>query len=431
MIFRNRTSISILLFFLLLSSIVFAQKAEPIYDESGVPAYELPNPLILNNGNPVTDEKCWRDIRHGEILKMFENEMYGKTPSQKLPVSIKVTSVDKNALEGLATRKEVTLIFKGSGKSHSMNILLYLPNNSQKPVPVIFSLNFQGNQTINTDSGITITNNWVENDSEFGYFKNQATKASRGKAEKSWPVKRILERGYGLATVYYGDLYPDHINGTQNSIQTLFYNKTQATPDSSGWGAIGAWAWGYSRAMDYFEKDKDIDCRKVVIMGHSRLGKAALWAGSQDQRFAIVISNNSGCGGAALSKRTFGETVAIINNLFPHWFCSNFKKYNNNEAALPFDQHMLLSLIAPRPVYVASAEDDLWADPQGEFLGVLNASPVYKFLGTDGLQATSQPTANEAIMSTVGYHIRTGKHKVTDFDWERYMDFADRHLNLK
>jgi hypothetical protein len=428
--FEIRTTLICLLFFVFISSLLTGQNPMVNYNENTIPRYILPDPLIFNSGELVNDANDWID-RRSEILSMFENEMFGKTPSKKLPVTFEIISFDKNALNGKATRKEVTAYFTSDKKGQAMTILIYLPNNTLEPVPLFFGMNFYGNHTIQPDTDISITKSWVPDNEEFGIAENKANERSRGMDKSSWPVERIIERGYGLATIYYGDLDPDFDDGFQNGIQPLFYKVGQTSPKANEWGSIGAWAWGCSRAMDYFKTDRDIDYKRIVLMGHSRLGKTALWSGAQDQRFAIVISNNSGCGGAALSKRIFGETVGTINRAFPHWFCGNFKKYNENEKALRFDQHMLLSLIAPRPLYVASAEEDLWADPLGEFLAAKHASPVYKLLGTDGLQVKVRPPLNQPVMSTIGYHIRPGKHEVTGYDWECFMDFADKYLKKR
>jgi hypothetical protein len=382
------------------------------YDEALVPAYTLPALLTANDHSAINTAALWAQKRRPEILELFEREMFGRIPATAVQVSFTVYDHDRSALGGLATRKQVQILAINRKDSLTMDLLLYLPNGGKKPVPVFLGLNFLGNHTLDPDSHITVRNK---------------AKAG-GERVNRWPVKDILAAGYGVASMWYEDIDPDFDDGFQNGIHPLFYREGQIHPAADEWGSIAAWAWGLSRVMDYLQQDADVDGSRVIVMGHSRLGKTALWAGALDERFALVISNNSGCGGAALSRRRFGETVARINTVFPHWFCANYKKYNDNEAAMPFDQHMLIALMAPRPVYVASALEDQWADPKGEFLSAKYAAEVYTLFG-EKMEIGEMPVVDQpAIYGKIGYHIRSGRHDVTPYDWQQFIIFANRHL---
>ncbi|MCM8816973.1 MAG: acetylxylan esterase [Candidatus Omnitrophica bacterium] len=404
------------------------KKYGAIYDEKLVPKYKLPDALTCLDGTKVVDKETWIRKRRPEILELFRTHMYGRKPAETLGCfRYEISDIEKNALEGIAIRKQVRIFFTEK-QAPFMDLLVYLPKDADKPVPVFLLLHFYGNHTITDEKAIPIKKEW-DRGKGVQYLPGEETRASHS---KTIPVKKILSRGYGVATAYYCDIVPDiGIKCFNYGIFKAFDHIFGEHKPSDAWGAISAWAFGLTRIMDYFETDENIDSKKVAVLGHSRLGKTALWAGAQDDRFAIVISNNSGCGGAALSRRKFGETVKIINELAPHWFCENFKKYNDKEDKLAFDQHMLISLIAPRPVYVASADQDLWADPMGEFLSAKNAEVVYNLFGLDGLPADEIPDLNSPVMGTIGYHIREGDHALTEYDWDCYINFCDKHFRKK
>jgi len=395
------------------------------YDEAKVPAYTLPDPLRFADGRGVTSPDEWR-ARRSETLRLFEAHVYGRSPGP--PQAMRFVGVEstERALAGLATRRQVRVLLDGTESGPAFELLLYVPRAARRPVPAFLGLNFGGNHTVHQDPGIRMSKAWMRDGA--GVVDHRATAASRGSAAAAWPLERILERGYALATVYYGDLEPDHEGGWREGVRARIGPGTRGRFATDDWGAIGAWAWALQRALDYLETDPDVDGRRVAAIGHSRLGKAALWAGAQDERFAMVISNDSGEGGAALARRKFGERTEDITSAFPHWFCGRYREYAGREEALPVDQHQLLSLVAPRPLYVASATEDLWADPRGEFLAAKAAEPVYRLLGREGLGVAEPPAPDRPVGGSIGYHLRSGKHALTAYDWEQYLDFADRHL---
>ncbi|MEP6947822.1 MAG: hypothetical protein ABI863_01045 [Ginsengibacter sp.] len=407
---------------------VNAQDSLINYDETKMPPYTLPDPLLLPGGKHITTSKEWIQQQRPAMLKLFADNVYGTFPGKPKELHFKLKTIDSFALGGKAIRKEVTIYFSRVSGGPSMELLLYLPKSAKGRVPVFTGLNFYGNQAISNDPAISLTTRWVPNDPKKNIERNHAGESSRGTDADRWPVEEIIKRGYGLATAYYGDLEEDFPEGWKTGIRTSM--KPALGINEKEWGAIGAWAWGLCRIMDYLETDPSVNARQVVITGHSRLGKAALWAAANDTRFAIVVSNNSGEGGAALSRRWFGETIKKINTTFPYWFVAKYKQYNDDPRLLPVDQNILLALMAPRPLYVASAENDQWADPNGEFLSAKNAAPVYALFGKKGLGVNDMPPVNHPVGNTIRYHIRTGDHNITLYDWQQYLDFADKQFGI-
>jgi len=407
---------------------VAAEAARANYDENKVPPYTLPDPLVHGDGTPVRTAAEWRERRRPELLALFTREVYGRTPEGR-PAGLhwETTSLDRQALGGKATRKEVTIWFTARKDGPKMHLLVYQPNGVGGPWPVFLGLNYFGNHGVNPDPGITLSRAWMRVSPEFGIVEYRATEATRGVHAYRWNIEAVIARGYATATVYYGDLCPDYDQGIEESVGAHYRTGSVDRRAPDAWGSIGIWAWGLSRALDCLEQDPELDARRVALHGHSRLGKAALWAGAQDERFALVISNNSGAGGAALAKRIFGETVALSNTRHSTpWYALNYRRYNDNEPALPIDQHQLLALIAPRALYVASSAQDRGADPRGEFLSVQHADPVFRLLGRRGLGVAAMPAVDQpAHGDGVAYHVRSGIHDITLYDWVQFMDFAD------
>ena len=410
---------------LIISPMGFAQEPpDTNYDESKVPKYDLPNPLVCFDGRTVIDTEMWQQVRRPEILKVFAEQVYGKIPIFDTRIRFEIISSEPEALDGLATRKEIRIRFFEEDDAPWIDLLLYIPNNRKEAVPVFLGLNY-GNQGVHESSTITPSRN---------------ADGKNGEHAHRWPLELMINQGYAVASFHGGDIELDrHGSGChyspeswQQGIRHRIMKQEGLTEIANDqWGSLSAWAWGLSRAMDYLQTDPAIDGNQVAVFGHSRTGKAALWAGAQDERFAMVISNNSGQGGAALGRRRYGESVAASYALSGIWYCKNYQQYGYNESELPVDAHLLIASIAPRPVYVASAAEDRWSDPHGEFLGALHADPVYRLFGLPGLGVEKVPAINHPVGNTIGYHIRTGKHEITPYDWEQYLAFADRHFAQK
>jgi len=386
--------------------------SDVIYDESKIPHYDLPQLLVTAEGKKITTSEEWRNIRRPQILSLFSNLVYGCVPEPESPIKtvFKVQKTDSKFMDGKATRKDVHIRFSNDKGTAEMLVLVFVPNKASKPVPAFMKHSFNNTGSRDFDAHPT----------------------RRDRLRNGWPLGEFFDRGYAFVAVYQQDLVGHNEVEFLKGIHRLFYRKGQSFPKANEWGVLSAVAWGAMRAMDYIETDSDVDHNRVAIMGHSKMGKAALWTAAQDERFALAISAQSGCAGAALWRRRSGETLEKMVTRFPYWLCRNAWKFVSREEDLPVDQHMLLACIAPRPVYVHSGVEDTWADGRGEYLSAYHASEVYHLLGKKGLSSESSPPVGKAIIeSDVGYHIRKGGHSIEMYDWQRFLDFADYHLKNK
>jgi hypothetical protein len=391
------------------------------YDEARVGTYSLPDPLRLNNGKPVQDARTWYSKRRPEIVEMFETQQYGRAPGRPADESFEMVDPGTPALNGKAIRKQVTIYLDKDKTGPSIDLLIYLPAAATKPVPMFFSINFGAVQNAVNDPGIKSEKTWDPKTNT-----RVTPPAARGFGHID--AEDLLNAGFGVATFYYGDVDPDYPGGFANGIRARYLKPGQADRAPDDWGSIAAWAWGMSRVEDYFETDKSIDAKRVVIHGISRLGKTVMWAGAHDQRFAAVIASCSGEGGAALSHRNYGETIAHLTapGRFPYQFAANYAKYGGFPDTAPMDANLLIALIAPRPLLLQTGSSDDWSDPKGEFLAAVAAGKVYKLLGKEDLGTDVWPEAKQPIFHDLSYYMHQGGHGMVPSDWGIYIEFLKR-----
>ena len=387
---------------------------------------ELPGPLVMFDGQPVTSPDQWVTRRRPELKVLFEHYMYGAAPPRPKDETFTIAREDKDFLGGAATLKEVTITI-GPPEVPKIHLLLAVPRVRRGTAATFLGLNFMGNHTVVDDPKVALPTVWMP-DRYAGVKDNRATEAGRGAQVDVWAVDEVIGRGYALATFYCGDVAPDH-PGLGDGVFPHFLKPGQSKPGPHDWGAVAAWAWGLSRAVDYLVTDPDIDGARIAVVGHSRLGKAAIVAAAFDERVALVIPHPGRLAAwTAPSRGKVGESVARINTSFPHWFDTEFKNFNDQPERLPFDQNCLVALVAPRPVLLTNATLDTWANPEGQFQVLQAAEPVYKLLGAGGLDARSMPEVNTLVNSNLGYHIRPGKHAMGREDWTVFLKYADTHL---
>ena len=396
------------------------------YDEAKVGTYTLPDPLTLSDGKAVRDAKTWSQKRRPEIVSLFEKQQFGVAPGRPKEESFEVVEKGSTALNGKAIRKRIDIHLLKDKAAPVIHLVEYLPADAKRPVPMLLNISFSAASNTVDDSGLPVGEIWDPK-------TKTKVPATQGRAFGKLPVTELVDAGFGVATFYYGDVEPDYAEGFKDSIRKYYLKPGQSSRGPEDWGSIGAWAWAMSRVQDYFETDKQVDAKRVAIHGISRLGKTVMWAGAHDQRFAVVIASCSGEGGAALSHRDYGETVAHLTapTRFPYQFAENYGRWAGFPDKAPMDAHMLVALIAPRPVLLQTGTTDFWSDPKGEFLSAVAAEPVYKLLGKQGLGLGVEgwPEEKVPVLHDIGYYMHDGGHGMVPSDWEIYVQFLKMHLH--
>jgi hypothetical protein len=392
------------------------------YTEALAGSYKLPDPLVLLNGQPVKNAKIWTEKRRPEIVRLFEENQYGRAPGRPADMTFDVFDKGTPVYDGKALRRQVTIYFSKDKAGPKMDLLLYLPADAKGPVPVLLNASFLANSNAVDDPGVRAGEVW-------GPDKKKLP-ASQGRRFGKLNIPLFLNEGFGVATVYYGDIDPDFDGGIPFGVRALYLKPEQSKPASDEWGAVSAWAWGLSRALDYLETDKGVDSKKVAVTGVSRLGKTVMWAGAHDTRFAMVMPSCSGEGGAALSRRNYGETVAhlVAPGRYPYQFAANYARYAGHTEDMQMDANLLVSLIAPRPLLLQTGNTDKWSDPKGEFLAAVSAEPVYRLFGKQGLGTDQMPQAGQPVLHDIAYFMHAGGHGMVPGDWEVYLQFMKMHL---
>ncbi len=392
------------------------------YDEGLVGTYTLPDPLILLNGKTVKNADTWYKKRRPEIVRLIEENEYGRSPEAPKDMTFNVFDKGTPVFDGKAVRKQVTVYFTKDTSNYKMDILIYLPANATKPVPLFLNVSFSPNASVTADPGVKKGFVWGRD--------GKKVPATRGGQFGSLNVDQFISQGIGVATIYYGDIEPDFASGIKYGIRSYYLKPGLLSPAPDEWGAISAWAWGLSRAMDYFETDNQIDSKRVALFGVSRLGKTVLWTGAHDTRFGMVIASCSGEGGAAIARRNYGETIKHMSDSTRYFyqFCGNYGKYGDNPNDFPVDANLLVSLIAPRPLLLQTGDTDYWSDPKGEFLAAVAAEPVFRLLGKKGLGTDVMPPAGQPILNTLGYYMHSGGHGALPADYEIFLKFMKMHF---